>query len=119
MVHVVTVMRLPHLHGFNVKFRLYYGLHSIGMNESRCKGVTPVHINGVRQGCPLSSWIGRYRYNCNRSEEALYNIIIAVQPGLTVSTLNCLVVVYNVYSVVEVIRFLTSVLTFKVIHALV
>ena len=35
-------------------------------------------------------WLNHYRYNRDRSEEAL---AIAVQPGLTESTLNCLVVV--------------------------
>ena len=66
----------------------------MGMTGSRQKGVIPVSgHNGVRQGCSLSpAWLAiyRYRYNGDRSEEAL---AIAVQPGLTVSTLNCLVVV--------------------------
>ena len=49
----------------------------------------------VRQGCSLSpAWLNHYRYNSDRSKEAL---AIAMQPGLTVSTLNCLVVVQFVY----------------------
>ena len=56
-----------------------------GMESPQCL------IEGVRLGYSLSSWIGHYGYKSNRSEEALYSI--AVQSGLTVSTLNCLVVV--------------------------
>ena len=88
----LPVMGLPHLHGFNFKSIINSGLHHMGMNESKWKGVTTVSGQG-NQTCRvvhcMFSWPDYYEYNSSRSEEAL---AIAVQPGLTVSTPDCLVV---------------------------
>ena len=53
------------------------------------KGITPVSAQGSQTRSSIVLWLDHYGYDSERSKGSS----IAVQPGLTVSIQNCLVVV--------------------------